>query len=61
MIFVVNFIESTAESPNLILQVPHAMKRPTADIVDDDIELMTTAVITIISVNEQIIDGSSFL
>lgn len=37
------------------------MKRPTADIVDDDIELMTTAVITIISVNEQIIDGSSFL
>lgn len=37
------------------------MKRPTADIVDDDIELMTTAVITIISVNEQIIDGSIFL
>lgn len=32
------------------------MKRPTADIVDDDTELMTTAMITMISVNEQIID-----
>lgn len=32
------------------------MKRPTADIVDDDTELMMTAMITMISVNEQIID-----
>lgn len=29
---------------------------PHRDIVDDDTELMTTAMITVISVNEQIID-----